>query len=364
MNKSRLAIINLFRYYRPATETHELAISQFCVRHRFSLSIDGKEDSREPITYDQFKQWYEEEAPEDGEFVVLPDAGIIGIVEMCGVDHHVRLYASLHEGVLCTTSRDFKYTSLRCADKEELLELQRAFYDQGLSWNPWRNRIKSREVPVENVQYQISILGQKVGYGVFREIDAKGQIVMYCMKLEGEPVQYSLYEVVGPERDYQLSKINVNQRERLIKELAAAGMMWNGFFKRMEPINYVPAVGSEYYFLNEFWEVCKAKEQGKTRSIKYFNQGNYFREKKKVEAIRGYLLRQLKAYVPERWEGREYYYLKEFWKVCKTLDKGRSKDIKRAQYRNYFYSEEEAQRVVFLLQEKRNEQLCQGTLVR
>lgn len=359
MSKNRLAIINFFRYYRPENETHELAISQFCAKRRFSLSIDGNKDGRLPVTYDKFKQWFEEEAPERGDVVVLPDKGVTGIVELSGVDQRIRLYASLHEGELCTASREFDYKVLCQAQEEDRLKLQHALHDSGLSWNPWRSKIKKQEIPVENVQYQISMLDRKIGYGVFREIDAQGQIVMYCVKLEGEPVRYSLYEVIGSQRDYQLDKINVSQREKLSEELAVAGVAWNGFFKRIEPVGYVGDPGSEYYYLNEFWEVCKSREQGKTKSIRYFNQGNYFRERKSIDALKGYLLKVLDDRLVERVAEKEYYYLKEFWKVHKTLDKGRSKDLKRAKHRNYFQTEEEAQGIVSLLQQKRNEQLSQ-----
>lgn len=362
MSKNRVAIVNFFRYYRPENETHELAIGQFCAKRRFVLSIDGKEDGRQPITYEKFKSWFEEDTPERGDVIVLPDQGVTGIVELSGAGQRVRLFASLQDGELCTTSKEYDYKVLHQAEEKARLELQRAFYDEGLSWNPWRGKIKAREVPVENVQYQISVLGRKIGYGVFREIDTHGRIVMYCVKLEGEAVRYSLHEIVGPERDYQLDKINVSQREKLAEELTSAGMLWNGFFKRIEPVNYVSAPGSGYYYLNEFWEICRALEQGKTRSVKYFNQGNYFREKKNIEALRGYLLRALKDHVPERAEGKEYYYLKEFWKVCKTLDKGRSKDLKRAKHRNYFSTEQDALKVVSLLQQKRNEQLARYPL--
>lgn len=358
MNKNKVAIVNFFRYYRPENETHELAICQFCAKRHFSLTINGNEDGRFPVTYEEFKQWFEGEAPERGDVVVLPDQGVTGIVELSGIEQRVRLYASLHDGELCTESKEYDYKVLCQAQEEDRLKLQHAFYERGLSWNPWRSKIKPREIPVENVQYQISLLDRKIGYGVFREIDAEGRVVMYCVKLEGEPIRYSLHEVIGFEKDYQLDKINVCQRGKLAEELADAGVLWNGFFKRIEPINYVSS-GSEYYYLNEFWEIYKGREQGKPRNVKYFNQGNYFREKKSIESLRSHLLEWLKDYVPQRTEGKEYYYLKEFWKVCKTLDKGRSKDLKRAKYKNYFHTEEEALETISLLQEKRNEQLSQ-----
>ena len=52
-----------------------------------------------------------------------------------------------------------------------------------------------------------------------------------------------------------------------------------------------------------------------------------------------------------------YYYLKEFWKVCRTTDKGRRRDIKRAKSGNYSTDEASIRELALRLQEKRKEQL-------
>ena len=239
MSKSKSAIHDFFRCYRPKNETHELAIAQFCAQRRFVVSIDATPDKRLPVTYEEFRQWFETDTPRRGDVVNLVGQGISGIVETVGVNQSVCLYVSIRGDELDVASGCFDYTSLEIADKETVLRLQRALYREGLVWNRWRNRLRPRETPKENVQYQISVLGQKIGYGVFREIDAKGRIVMYCMKLEDGPVRYSLREVVGPAEDYQLEPINVGQREELAKELEKAGVLWNGFYKRIEPVNYL-----------------------------------------------------------------------------------------------------------------------------
>lgn len=358
MSKNRAAINLFFRYYRPENETHKLAIEQFCVQRHFVIFIDNTSDTRETITYDLFRQWFDTETPQCGEIVTLAKEGISGILETTGINHTVRLYVSLEDNTLNTVPASFHYTMLESADEATVLRLQRALYEHGVIWNQWYNKIKPRKTPKENTQYQINVLGRKIGYGVFREIDEQKRIVMYCMKLEGEPVHYSLREVLGAESDYQLESINVGQREELSKELEQAGVLWNGFYKRIEPINYLVPIGKEYYYLNEFWEICKAIEQGKSRGIKYFNHGNYSRNKKTLEEIRRYLFDELGIGPVNRFEGTVYYYLKEFWKVCKTMDKGRKRDIKRAKCGNRFETEKEALRVVALLQQKRNAQLA------
>jgi len=167
MNKSKSAIYDFFRCYRPENETHELAIKQFCCNRHFIVAIDGTLDRRVPVTYDQFRQWFETVTPTRGDVVTLPVEGISGIVETVGINRSVCLYISLVGETLNLTSGCFRYTSLEAADEAAILRLQRALYGQGVLWNRWRNKIKPREEPQENIQYQISVLGNKVGYGVF-----------------------------------------------------------------------------------------------------------------------------------------------------------------------------------------------------
>lgn len=209
-------------------------------------------------------------------------------------------------------------------------------------------RNTQRECPVQTAYWV-----RKSDYGVFREIDAKGRIVMYCMKLEDGPVRYSLREVVGPAEDYQLEPINVGQREELAKELEKAGVLWNGFYKRIEPVNYLAPAGKGYYYLDEFWEVCRTIEQGKTKGAKYFNNGNYSRYRNGWRKLRRYLLNELGVGPVSRSEESVYYYLKEFWKVCRTTDKGRRRDIKRARSGNYSTDEASIRELALQLQEKR-----------
>lgn len=358
VSKTVSTIQDFFRHYRPQNEMHELAMSQYCARRRLTVSIDQCADQRQPISFEQFKEWFEREQFCRGDVVSLPEEGITGIVELMGVNRTVRLYVSYRDGVLETHARDFRYTTLLPATSAAAVELQRAFNARGLLWNRYRSRLKPAPELRNNQLYQISVLGCKVGYGVFREVDAEGRIVMYCFKPEGAPVRYSLREVIGPRTDYQLEKVNVFQRQSLSRELEQAGVVWHGFYKRIEPVDYLLPPGAEYYFLTELWDVRSAVGRWAKRSLKYFNQGNYFRTREEAEQLQQVLLRCMEDRVFVRAEGKTYYYLKKLWKISKAEDCGASKDLKRAGRKNYFPTEREALEVCTLLRTLRNDQLA------
>ena len=81
-----------------------------------------------------------------------------------------------------------------------------------------------------------------------------------------------------------------------------------------------------------------------------------------MEELRRYLLNELGVGPVSRSEESVYYYLKEFWKVCRTTDKGRRRDIKRARSGNYSTDEASIREHALQLQEKRKEQLSRYPL--
>ncbi|MCM1302206.1 MAG: hypothetical protein NC226_10875, partial [Bacteroides cellulosilyticus] len=88
------------------------------------VAIDGTPDKRFPVTYDQFRQWFETDTPRRGDVVILPAEGVSGIVETVGVDNTVCLYISLTGETLNPTSGCFRYTTLEAADEATILRLQ------------------------------------------------------------------------------------------------------------------------------------------------------------------------------------------------------------------------------------------------
>lgn len=276
MSKNRKSVQTFLGSFRPADETHEKAIGYFCLQKRLSVQINPKGgEQRHPVTYEQFKAWFEAELPGQGDVISFPDKGIIGIVDTTGIDS-LDLSLSLKDGKLETHLLSVPSGDYREATPEECHLLQQALNREGLAWNRRFNKIIKRKVPVNNQRVQISLLGKKVGYGVFREIDNKGMIVMYILKRPGKAVRYSLYEVVGPAEDYQLDQINVSQSKEFISSMKNEGKTWNGFLRRVEPIDFRVGAGKNYWYISEEWEVRVTVESNRPKDQKRFKGGNYF----------------------------------------------------------------------------------------
>lgn len=352
MNKTKQHVQDFFQHYRPENDTHQLAILQFCAQQHIAFTFDEGPDDRRPVTLDAFRAWFEHYTPERREVITLPD-GTVGVVDMTGLDY-VRLYVALSEGALETAPRLFPATSIRPATETEVLSLQRALYDRGLAWNDKRCMVCPRVAPVENVRYKISVLGRKIGYGIFREIDAEGRIVMYCVKMGNAPLRCSMHEVLGPASDYQLELLYTKLRETLAEELARSGWHWNGNNRRMEPISYQVETGERYYYLNDVWNIGKSVYRNNNKQHKrFYTQGNYFRDLEEVVAFRNWIFQELGSYVVSRKEGAVYYYLRRNWGIYEERDQNRNKDLKRALVKNYFPSKDQAEKFFLRMQQQR-----------
>lgn len=351
MNKTKQHIQDFFRHYRPENDTHRLAILQFCTQQRIAFAFAEGTDERQPVTLEAFRAWFEHYTPQRRDVITLSD-GTVGIVDMAGLDN-VRLYVSLSQGVLTTEPHLFSAASMRPASKEETLALQHALYGKGLAWNDRRCTVSPRIVPEENIRYKISVLGRKVGYGIFREIDKEGRLVMYCVKLEEGSLRCSMREVLGPASDYQLEPLYAKLREELTGELMQAGWHWNGINRRMEPVSYRVEAGQEYYYLNDVWSIGKAVYRNNKQHQRFYTQGNYFRELGEVVAFRNWIQEALKGYTVSRRGGAVYYYLKRNWGVYKETDQDRNKDQKRAFAKNYFPSKDRAEEFFARMQQQR-----------
>lgn len=239
------------------------------------------------IDLEDLKQWIDEDTFLRGDVVVDTENNGIGIVNS---DNYrtLSLTAFLDtKGELHKSGVSVKRIACRKATLKEMMALQRFLNRKGLGWNRRQNCLFRQDyVPKENHQVRLSILGRKMGLGVFKEIDAEGRIVMYCVKLEAEAARYSLHEVIGAAADYQLNQITTYERDILTGELKKSGISWNGHLKRIETVCLRVSKGDDYHYLNDLFEIVTKPDEYQSRDTKRWRAGNYFTQLGEIEAIR------------------------------------------------------------------------------
>lgn len=260
-------------------EIDELAIIQYCVGFGIKAEFSNTEKEPRKITFEQFKDWFSCDFPQKNDVIVFNETGVTGIVERVGYNSIVTGVSLSPSGKLDTAPVELiepHRTTFRSATEEEMVRMQETLYEAGLSWNKKFGKLGDRFIPTENSLIRISLLTKRIGIGVFKKIDAGGNIIMYCIKMEDEPLRYSLCENIGKATGYQIDMINNAERRILKNEFAKVGKVWNGHEKRVEPINFRVAPGKAYYYIDNYLEIVKTSDNRRPKDLRRFWCGNYY----------------------------------------------------------------------------------------
>lgn len=269
-------------------EIDELAIIQYCAGFGIKAEFSNMEKEPLKITFEQFKAWFSCNFPQKNDVIALNDTGVVGIVEKVDYNSIIIGVSVSSSGELDTTPIEFTEphkATFRNATEEEMSRMQKLLYEAGFSWNKKFGKLTDRFMPTDNSLIRISLLTKRVGIGVFKEINTDGNIIMYCIKMEDEPLRYSLCENVGKATGYQIDMINNAERQILRHEFAKVGKVWNGHEKRVEPIDFRVAPGKAYYYIDNYLEIVGTNDNRKPKDLRRFCCGNYYTCREEAEEI-------------------------------------------------------------------------------
>jgi hypothetical protein len=324
--KNKRQILAYLRQVNIATEKDELAIEAYLSRRSIILKLNKsvKTDAGLPeITLEEFAKWFDTCLPERNEVVVFKDTGAIGIIKDLSVNAIVLGVSLTAEGNLVTSEEKVENAAYRMANTDEKIRLQKELNKRSLTWNNSNSKLQDAVKPLENLQLRVSLLGERVAVGVFREINDAGEIVMYCVKENGKPVRYSLHEVVAPNADYQLEPVSAQERAMLASELEKAGKTWNGHAKRIEPFDFRAQKGEVYYYIDDFLEITATQEKEKPKDVKRLRSGNYYRNRSDAEETLGLIVehrkKQLVIFTGKKEEKKTLQAKKKKTNNCKNI---------------------------------------------
>lgn len=297
--KTKNQIIAFLSTVRATEEVHGMAIMGYC-KSVLGIQVDFNENMEDrdlpDIKLEDFKKWLEEDTFYRGMVIYSPQDSIVGIIGTVSYQT-ISLCVSLDRaGHLLQEPIILKREDCREAAKIEKLWLQHKLNDMRLGWNRRKLAIfKSDYILKDNQQVRLSLLGEKIGLGVFKQVDESGQLVMYCVKMKNQPARYSKHEVVGPVKDFQIEPISTYERRIFSEELKKCGVSWNGHLKTIDYAQIRVEAGGTYYYLNDLFEVAPCVDEYRLRDTKRWKAGNYFTRKDSAERFR----QKLQASIPK-----------------------------------------------------------------
>lgn len=260
---------------RATTIEDKRLIEAFLNEKGIKVKVKARNLTIPAISFLQFKEWYDKTLPHTNEVIYSEGCKTLGIVKEIGVDY-ITLGVAYCNNQLITEPLNIPIDNLREASEGEILKLQHALSEKNLRWTHFYGGLLSSYKFEPNDQIRITRLGIILGYGVFKEINEKGELVTFCIKLKDEPARYNLHEIVGPVKDYQLEPMTSNERELLSDALSKANKRWNGYQSRIEPLNSRGEIGDTYYYINDYMEIIATKESGKPKDLKRYRKLNYY----------------------------------------------------------------------------------------
>lgn len=297
--KTKNQIIAFLRTVRATEEVHGMAIMGYC-KNVLGIQVDFNENMEDrdlpDIKLEDFKKWLEDDTFYRGMVIYSPQDDIVGIIGTTSYQT-ISLCISLDQaGHLSQDPINLKREECREATKKEKLRLQHKLNDMGLGWNRRKHAIfKLDYILRNNQQVRLSLLGEKMGLGVFKEVDENGQLVMYCVKMEDQSARYSKHEVVGAVKDFQIEPISTYERRIFSEELKKYGVVWNGHLKTIDYAQIRAETGGIYYYLNDLFEVVTCVDEYRSRDTKRWKVGNYFTREDCAERFR----QKLQASIPK-----------------------------------------------------------------
>ena len=253
--KNKAQFLSFVETIKPRRKTDEKKIVEYCLLKGIPVSFIKDGSNRTLITFDEFIAWAESDTPGVGSIITYETSYsvTIGIISATSPEEIILGVTLIGGDGLITSKLSRPNAGYRDATEEEILRIHHALTNKGFSWNLWRNNfVRSLYIPRKNqfVRFR-SYIGKHYGIGVFKEFNDSGNIVMYCLKENDEPVRYSLNEIIGKKEHYQIAPANKSDILLLKEELSLVGKIWNGFHTRIQPINFICDEGQEYCYIND-----------------------------------------------------------------------------------------------------------------
>lgn len=312
--KTNQEIKDYIKTLRASDEGNEYAIVHYCeTKLNLKVKFQPPKDSMPVATFSQFKEWAERDFPVENSAIVIedPDCNYVNAIAYVSRILHdsIILGASITEdGNLITNKLSIPFnTKIRKATQKEVNRLTTELFNADMEWSFEYSRIIERFIPKQCNYVKFVSNSGKRGIGVFREITKDGKVILFCVKLENEPIQHSLNEYIGNSCDIRFSSVSQVEKNLFREELERVGKIWNGYSKRIEPINFRLKKGKSYYYINDKFNVAANQETNSAQDRLKFNCGNYFTSLEEINEMIDYMTEFRKAQLarPEKTKGEQ-----------------------------------------------------------
>lgn len=250
-------------------------------------------------SYNDFKNWLDNGVPV-GEIIVIngiTSAEVMGICKSISLNT-ITLAATMTSHGIITNDMEYPNRGFRIANEEQKKQIHTRLREHGFEWSKKYNKLCERYIPVP-FSYIKFINEQSgiTGCGIVRKITGEGEVIMFCYKVEDEPLHYSLYESLGSVKDFTFEDCNNVDRVEFDAVLSKIGKTWNTKFKRIESVGLEFAKGDPYFHINDQFSIRLTLNRERISDINRFRVGNRFKSEESCRNFERVLLEFVKKYL-------------------------------------------------------------------
>jgi hypothetical protein len=214
-----------------------------------------------------------------------------GEIYMLGKTHLNRatIVAKLENDKVVTLEVEMPTEGLKMAKNDICRNFEDALFNSNLQFSHKLLKIVHRYIPETNELVLFSSQSRK-GIGVVREVNKQEKLVeLYCYFLyESKEVGYSMHEKdICNLREYTFESLTKQSdrnkadlqsfMRKLKRELEKHGKTWNRRLHRVEPVDLRVSAGGYYWYVNEKLQVIRSVDRGTSADMIRANAGNYFK---------------------------------------------------------------------------------------
>lgn len=286
--KTKKQVEHFLKYAKYKSEMDYTGISLYCKeKYGIKLPVPSSYPQEETsFAYSQFADWLENGY---GAGDVVKWEENIGLVQSSTCTS-VKICLQIDRNGATIASSIIPVQFITRAEENASERISRVLEDKGLEFgNPFFVITNKFIPPAGSLVCFKNNKTKKEGFGVVRNIDNAGNVIMYCYVLKNDAeriVRYNMHEELGVVSDFSFRSFKPTDYERklLENELGKYGKTWNHYLKRIEPVDMKVKLGERYWYITDKMTVTAAVEKGTVTSNKRYLAANYFKDQ--ADAVR------------------------------------------------------------------------------
>ncbi len=219
------------------------------------------------ITFSEFITWVKY-LPSQGDIVKV--GNVVGIVGRCTPATYTLCAYTGQKGQLIRKHMDVLAHQVQTCTPDESFTFRDLMLKENTAYSPKLHELVRLYIP-ENGELVTVVHAGVVKHGIFSHTQSS-DYVFYCLEENGVITKDAALPAIDCEVEKSPSKDAINLLECLVHN----GIMWNSRKKMLKPVPKRAAPDEKYWYINDKFYICQARDVRTPAHNERYANGNYF----------------------------------------------------------------------------------------